>query len=197
MRSDFIGRFEAWLNKARTVLIMATMMALLLISAWRLIIGAFHFQPESSGATQLSVASRDLEEVRNRLLLIEQGQRTLGKTLSELQANTSQYASLTPSDRQALNQLVDGHRDLEGRLRGLEDAPRLDITKALAVPMIRKDVDALQDKTKSDLLLIQNELGRLFSLAQWFLGAIVTIALAVVSLILSGRKTVPSKAEEK
>jgi hypothetical protein len=202
-RPDFFDRFEAWANRMRRFLLTATMLAIVAVTIWTVIKTWLDLSPQPATTLQLAETRKDLDEAQKKLLDLGREQETFQKTLSNIQASTRQYATLTPADRQTLNQLVEGERDVSQRLKALEDALRLDAAKSLAVPLIRKDVDALQDKSKSDLLLIQNELGRLFSLAQWFMGAIVTIALAVVSLILSSRKKegdsnrASSKAEEK
>jgi septal ring factor EnvC (AmiA/AmiB activator) len=186
-KRDVFERFELWTNKMRSALIAATMLALVVVSAWSLVKGVVHFAPEPAITSQ-NTFDKEIQELQHSVSVLKERQQTLDKTLAGLKSNTSQYANLSPLDRQALTQLAADKNAIDLRLRALEDALRLDASKALTVPILRKDMEALQEKSKSDLTLVQNELGRLFSLAQWFMGAIVTIALAVASLVFSGRK---------
>lgn len=49
---------------------------------------------------------------------------------------------------------------------------------------MRKDLDAVQDKSKSDIEAVRGELARLYSLIQWFIGLMFTIALGVFGLAI-------------
>jgi hypothetical protein len=65
--------------------------------------------------------------------------------------------------------------------------------KAIAVPMLKQQIDTLQDRSHADLDSVRGELARLFTLTQWFIGLMFTIALGVFGLPLSNLR----KATEK
>jgi hypothetical protein len=145
------------------------------------------------------ILNKEVGQLADDISKLSATQSTFRKTLDELQHNTNAYASLTPADRQSLNEVIVGTKSLDSRLSLLEEALRLDATKALAVPMLRKDMDALQVKTTSDLSIIQSEMGRLFGLAQWLIGLMFTIAFGVFSMtivhIFRGEKKPPEPKE--
>src|ERR1017187_2477680 len=82
----------------------------------------------------------------------------------------------------------------------LEAAIMVDPVKAVSLPLMRKDLDSLQDKTRSDIEAVRSELARLYSLIQWFIGLMFTIALGVFSLaignIVKGEKKSDSGREK-
>lgn len=67
----------------------------------------------------------------------------------------------------------------------LENALANTPEKALALPMLKQEVDNLQDRTHSDFEGVRGEIGRLFTLTQWFIGLMFTTALGVFGLALS------------
>jgi hypothetical protein len=69
--------------------------------------------------------------------------------------------------------------------------------KAIAVPMLKQQIDAIQDRSHADLDSVRGEIGRLFTLTQWFIGLMFTIALGVFGLALSNLKKASEKPAEK
>jgi chromosome segregation ATPase len=95
------------------------------------------------------------------------------------------YAELNPMDRHQLEQLNSSAEQLQTRLTALEAALMNTPEKALSVPMLKQQVDTLQDRTKSDFDGVHGEIGRLFTLTQWFIGLMFTIALGIFGLALA------------
>jgi len=81
--------------------------------------------------------------------------------------------------------MIESQKNLDVRLKALEDALRLDAAKSLAVPLLRKDVDTLQDALRANTVAIQTEMGRLYGLVEWFLGLMFTIALGFFGLAIT------------
>lgn len=108
-------------------------------------------------------------------------------------------AGLSVADRQTLDSVSAQQKQLSDRLSALETAIMNDPVKALSLPLLRKDFDALQDRTKVDSDALRGELGRLYTFAQWFMGLFVTTALSLLSLIvanfLKGRKPEDDRSE--
>jgi len=96
----------------------------------------------------------------------------------------SGYAALSPADRQSLDEVKNDEGRLDARLSALEAALMTTPEKAIAVPMLKEQVDTLQDRTRSDLDNIRGEIARLFTLTQWFIGLMFTIALGVFGIAI-------------
>jgi hypothetical protein len=58
--------------------------------------------------------------------------------------------------------------------------------------LLKQQVESLQDRTHGDIDGIRSEIGRLFTLTQWFIGLMFTIALGMFSLSLNLRKAGPA-----
>ena len=104
-------------------------------------------------------------------------------------------AELDPADRQALAESRETQQQLTSRLSALEGALSSDPVKALTLPLLRKDFDTLQDREKTDLDAIRGELGRLYNFGQWFMGLVITIALALFTLAIGNLRRPPEKKE--
>jgi hypothetical protein len=85
-------------------------------------------------------------------------------------------------DRAAINQVIEEQKQLSARLSGLESAMRNDPVPASAVPLLKKDVESLQEREKLDSSAIRNEDDRLDGFAEWYSALIVGTIVSVISL---------------
>jgi hypothetical protein len=166
------------------ILVLAVYFGLLSFVSWKLIV-EFRILPlpktidvPRSESAELALLRRQQSEAEERIAV-------LSKTLAEVRTPTGQFSALNPADRETLNRAIESQKDLDMRLRSLEDALRLDASKALVVPLMRKDLDTLQDTFRADTALVQNEINRLYGLAQWFIGLMFTILLGFFGLALT------------
>ncbi len=102
-----------------------------------------------------------------------------------MSGKTEHYAELSPADKTTIQHLKDDEDGLDHRLAALEAAILATPEKALAVPMLKQQVDGIQDRTHGDVESIRGEISRLFTLTQWFIGLMFTIALGVFGLALN------------
>ncbi len=140
---------------------------------------------------QIERANLELHELRmmNQAVLESLNQvKHSGKTPS--------FSTLNPTDRQSIAEIKDAEAKLDVRLSSLETSIMATPEKAVAVPMLKQQVDALQDRTHSDLDGIRGEIGRLFTLTQWFIGLMFTIALGMFGLSFNLRKAAASPSEK-
>jgi hypothetical protein len=123
---------------------------------------------------------------------------SLDKALQEIRGKPSggPRAELDPADRHAIEESKERERQLGVRMAALEGVILTDPVKALSLPLLRKDFDALQDRQKADADAIRGELGRLYSFAQWFMGLMITIALALFTLAIGNLRRESDKKEE-
>lgn len=115
---------------------------------------------------------------------------TLRKTFDAIRRNGKEphFAELSPADRQQLQQVTKDEGYLQTRLSALETTLMATPEKAIAVPMLKQQIDTVQDRSHADIEGIRGELARLFTLTQWFIGLMFTIALGVFGLALSNLK---------
>jgi len=141
---------------------------------------------------QAENASKEMEDLRNMnaavLKSLEQVKRS---------GNRVSFSNLDPADRQSIEEIKVAEAKLDGRLGALETALMASPEKAVAVPMLKQEIDSLQDRTHSDLDGIRGEIGRLFTLTQWFIGLMFTIALGMFGLSFNLRRATAPPSEEK
>lgn len=80
---------------------------------------------------------------------------------------------------------------VSNRLSSLESALTVDPSKALAVPILRKDLDNAEKGLRSELEQTRAEIDRIYDQNKWFIGLMFTIALSVLGMAVSsvfGRK---------
>lgn len=56
--------------------------------------------------------------------------------------------------------------------------------RALSLPIMRRDLDALSEEMADDLISIRGEIDRIYDLGKWFLGLVATMAIGVLGLAI-------------
>ncbi len=111
----------------------------------------------------------------------------LGSELQTIQQLPS--GSRPPAEVQALTVQIGG---LDKRLSGIEAAVVESPDKALAVPMLRKDIENLRASYQSEISAAREEVNRLYDLNKWFIGLMITMAIGILGLalgnVVQGRK---------
>lgn len=129
--------------------------------------------------------SQDREEAQQHIAALEKQNADLSGQLKSLQAGKPlSYAELSPADRQQISHTKNDVEQLQSRLDKLEGALEVTPEKALSTIVMKQRLDTLQDRTRGDIDSIHGEIGRLFTLTQWFIGLIFTISLTVFGLAL-------------
>jgi len=75
--------------------------------------------------------------------------------------------------------------ELQSEVSELREAIGQSPEKALAIPMLRKDVENFREGYRRDLEATQSEINRVYDQNKWFLGLVATMALAMISLAVS------------
>lgn len=98
----------------------------------------------------------------------------------------------------ALKVILDSHED---RLRLIDTAILENPSKALSVPMLRMDLEALKKNNELERLSTTKEIERIYTLATWFVGliltAIISPAIPAVFAYFLRRKTVSGKTKKQ
>lgn len=74
--------------------------------------------------------------------------------------------------------------NLKEELDSLESALTTDPTKALAVPILRKDLDNAEKSIRSELSQTKSNIDRIYDQNKWFIGLMFTIALSVLGIAI-------------
>jgi ABC-type multidrug transport system fused ATPase/permease subunit len=126
----------------------------------------------------------ELLETRSEVKRASDSISAMQLTLSGLQGNLKATATLNPADLQRLNTVVGQQITMGDRLKTLESAISTDPVKALSVPLVRKDVEALQTIVSNNAVIFNNEMTRVNYLVIAFFGLMGTF----LGLIFTGGK---------
>lgn len=76
-------------------------------------------------------------------------------------------------------------RSLDDREKRLESAIAADAARALEVPLMRRDLDALSKEVVANQAVAKADIERVYTLSQWLLGglAVAMITLAVTTAV--------------
>ncbi|ELI1809230.1 hypothetical protein VCSRO163_3607 [Vibrio cholerae] len=131
---------------------------------------------------------------------IQQSQLQLRESLSELKQNLIKVESGVSTlsnlpDEQVWKIEVSklkGNTDIiTAKIDALEDALTVNPAKALAVPILRKDLENVEQSLKAELRQTRAELDRMYDQNKWFIGLLFTVALSVLGIVATnwaGRK---------
>jgi hypothetical protein len=134
----------------------------------------------------LTERSRELEAtVQNQRVAQQRLNDLVEKLTSKSSASAAGgTAKLSDQDRAVIDQLVEQQKQIAGRLTALEGALMNDPVKALSVPLLKKDVDTIQEREKTDATEIRSEVDRLYTFSEWFMGLIIATAVSILALAI-------------
>jgi len=71
-----------------------------------------------------------------------------------------------------------------------------DPVKALSVPLLKKDVDTIQEREKTDATEIRSEVDRLYTFSEWFMGLIIATTVSILALAIPRLRASRKGSEE-
>jgi hypothetical protein len=114
----------------------------------------------------------------------------LSENLALMQQAASASHTNLSSDRTAavIAELSGQISNVTSRINSLEDAISASPEKALAIPMMRKDIETIQQNQTEYKTAIEGEIGRLYEFNKWFFGLIALMALSNAGLAFSAAR---------
>lgn len=146
--------------------------------------GLIFTQDSSMSRSELSVKSAKLEKTIDTNYVLTKA------LMSEVNAFKTELSAISEVPEGALwaaeSKKIDQRlSSLESKLNALENALTSNPVKALAVPILRKDLDNAQAVFKSEINQSRAEVNRLYSQNNWFIGLMITIAVSVLGMAIS------------
>lgn len=133
-------------------------------------------------------------ELSEKLVSVEQHISSQNKTISSLQVElkgiSSSLSTLSRFPKGSeweieASRISEQISYIDGKLAALESALTLDPAKALAIPILRKDLDNAEENIRAELLQTKSEIDRIYDQNKWFLGLMFTMALSVLGMAVS------------
>lgn len=132
---------------------------------------------------RLGKADASSSELRDKIL----------QAMSHAGSTPHQDSVLSAADRDALQRAAQTDQDLNRRLSALESALTQSPEKAIALPLLRQQLNDLQDKIKSDSDGQQAEINRVYGILEWLLGLIITLIIGVAGLAFNSFRRDPER----
>ena len=150
----------------------------------------------ATGALALFVASRSVgpgstrEPPRDLVMFIDQvkrlqaNQQDLRRQIEQVGKQLDTVAQLPPAEKLVV-QVGQLRADLDSVKKSVESVNSAIIEspeKALALPLLRRDVEALRNSQASEILSLRGELGRLYDLDKWLIGLMGGVSMGLLGL---------------
>lgn len=133
-------------------------------------------------------------ELTESIVLLEKGlevQKTkviqISKSLDQMNQKLDLISEVPESHGWKIqaSDLTNQTQEIKASLQALENALTVNPEKALAVPILRKDLDNLEKSLRSELQQTRNEINRMYDLNKWFIGLMFTMAVSVLGIAIS------------
>jgi len=139
------------------------------------------------GATDAQVSMKLENSVREELSVAIKG---IEVQLNEIGAINQRIDKLTSLPENAkvsaqLEHLNTNISNIEKRLHSLEKYLLESPGKALALPLLSKEIDSLKTNYKSERVDTDAEIARIYDQNKWFIGLMFTMAVSVLGLAIS------------
>ena len=129
-------------------------------------------------------------QVRDRLGTLEARATELGESVA-LVSTQIEAISTPPEGSQLVREISDLDvrvQALETPLARLENAISNEPSRALEVPLLRRDLDNLSERSEERFIALQSAVNNVYDLSKWLLGAItVSIITLAIGFFLRGR----------
>ena len=111
----------------------------------------------------------------------------LTRDIADLRKTVSALSSVPESAQisATLTRLTDESTRASTRVKALEDVILEAPDKAIAMPLLRKDLDTQRNTTVTELTAIRAEIARIYDFNKWFFGLIATMALSTLGFAAS------------
>ncbi len=113
--------------------------------------------------------------------------KTLKNEIGKIREGLNSISSLSKESQWKIeaSRLANQVNEVATRLSALESALTVDPSKALAVPILRKDLDNAEKSLRAELTQTKSEIDRIYDQNKWFIGLMFTIALSVLGMAVS------------
>ncbi|MGA8809379.1 MAG: hypothetical protein WB973_16030 [Thermoanaerobaculia bacterium] len=136
--------------------------------------------------TQLDALRRELDATRSELAHIRAGANAKVGT-EAASAKSVSLLDVAIQDVGARSQRLDSRlTDVDTRLKLIETAIVADPQKALTVPLLRRDLDSLQQQVVRDVTAINAENSRAYDLMKWLIGLMAIVSFSLIGTAVSG-----------
>lgn len=134
---------------------------------------------------QYLVATLSMPERQEQTLSRDLQEQRIAELRRSVQQLGAQLSTAEPTNDRALRRLQSRIDAIDGRLTALESAVNSNPERALALPMLRRDIDDLNRQFTERGSAHERQIDRIYDQNKWFIGLMFTMAVGVGSLAIS------------
>ncbi|MET0466774.1 MAG: hypothetical protein ABW007_26675 [Chitinophagaceae bacterium] len=151
------------------------------------LLGSLVTLPVSWLESDFTVQHRELAADLYEKLKAEQEIKFINGRLAELDSRISALSAPPDGSQEAL-QIKELSANVAKLQESVSDMERLIMdnpSKALAMPLMRKDLDSLKENNQAEMTSLRKDIDRIYDLNKWLVGLMFTMALGVLTLAIS------------
>jgi len=185
-QEEKVERFRSKSERIRTLTttIAGSTSAIAAVMALSLSVGFIFDEKKTFSRSELSE-----KLVMTEQIITNQNKKIIGlqADVKEISSSLSTLSSLPEGSEWKIeaSTILERVSRIDGKLAALESALTLDPAKALAIPILRKDLESAEENLRSELLQTKSEINRIYDQNKWFLGLMFTMALSVLGMAVS------------
>jgi len=140
-------------------------------------------QPPGRAPSISDTVIAQAEEIRE----LKDNLQSVNQKLERIELSITSLSKIPDESKLAieLNRVSGSVTEMQNKVANIEQVVIDNPSKALGIPLLRKDLDNLKESYKSDVLSVRQEIERVYDLNKWFVGLMFTMALSVLGLAIS------------
>jgi hypothetical protein len=151
------------------------------------------FNSNSRTSTITSKSYEEIQTLQQQIVEIKNENERLSMALNSITFSKTNQASTD-----AVTQIAALHADVQTlgkRVDELDDAIMDDPTKALSVPLLRRDLESLKSDYQRDSDSSAKQIDRIYDQNKWFIGLMFSMAIGLIGLAISNFIQARKKSE--
>jgi hypothetical protein len=107
--------------------------------------------------------------------------------IKKLESNVKALSQIPETSKAAaeLNRVSGSITEIQNRLSNIEQIVLDNPSKAIGLLLLRKDLDSMKESYTASVLLLTQEVNRVYDQNKWFLGLMITLFLTNAGLVIS------------
>ena len=167
-----------WQRIMSTVTVVSSLFAILMVSVMvgNLLVAPLLRGTPTSPPKMTAEIERQMDDFRSQMELVT--------SILEAVQQTLNTATKDPNSL-ALVGLQADIKQVSLEVKSIRDALGSDLERTLSVPLLRKDIQKLEEQFAERTIAATKEIDRIYDLGKWFLGVMVGVAVSVLGLVVT------------
>lgn len=171
----------AWFLKKNVIAVMVVIVSFVAtIASFVELVNLFRPTKPSSISDTVVDQAQEIKNLKGRV-------ESLNQKLERLDSNIVTFSQTPPESKAGieLKRINNSPNELQTKVSSIEQIVLDNPSKALGIPLLRRDLDNLKESQNSNYISMRQEIERIYDLNKWFIGLMFTIAISILGLAIS------------